>query len=103
METKGNAPADKPNAGKSIFAYGIRKSFGFDFEPANGRLWAPDNGPTCNDEVTRIVAGGSYGWGPRASCSPPPSAPQNTNQDGPGPRLPLRFYASPVGITGAVF
>ena len=103
METNGGVPADNPFSGKRIYAYGIRNSFGFDFDPANGRLWQTDNGPTCNDEVNRIVAGGNYGWGPNATCATPPAAPQNTNQDGPSPRLPLRFYPSPVGITGAVF
>ena len=103
MNTNGSVPSDNPISGKRIFAYGIRNSFGFDFDPANGRLWLTDNGPTCNDEVNRIVGGGNYGWGPDATCSTPPSGPSNTNQDGPSPRLPLRFYADPVGITGAVF
>jgi hypothetical protein len=53
--------------------------------------------------VNRIVGGGNYAWGPNATCSTPPSPPQNTNQDGPNRRLPLRFYGDSVGITGAVF
>jgi glucose/arabinose dehydrogenase len=103
MTPLGKRPNDNPIRGSKIFAYGIRNSFGFDFDPANGRLWLTDNGPTCNDEVNRIVGGGNYGWGPNATCNTPPSAPSNTNQDGPSPRLPLRFYGSPVGVTGAVF
>jgi aldose sugar dehydrogenase len=103
MEPSGAVPADNPFPGKRIFAYGIRNSFGFDFDPANGRLWATDNGPTCNDEVNRIVAGGNYAWGPGATCTTPPPAPENTNQSGANRRLPLRFYATPVGITGVAF
>jgi glucose/arabinose dehydrogenase len=103
MATSGSVPSDNPFAGKRIYAFGIRNSFGFDFDPANGRLWATDNGPTCNDEVNRIVAGGNYAWGPNATCSTPPAAPQNTNRDGPSPQLPQKFYAAPQGITGAAF
>ena len=99
----GAAPSGNPFPGKRIWAYGIRNSFGFDFDPANGRLWATDNGPSCNDEVNRIVSGGNYGWGPNATCTTPPAAPQNTNQDGPTPRQPQKFYGSPLGITGAAF
>jgi glucose/arabinose dehydrogenase len=100
--TNGGVPSDNPIANKRIFAFGIRNSFGFDFDPVNGRLWLTDNGPTCNDEVNRIVGGANYGWGPSATCSTPPSPPQNTNRDGPNPQQPLRFYASD-GITGAAF
>jgi glucose/arabinose dehydrogenase len=100
--TNGGVPSDNPFANKRIFAYGIRNSFGFDFDPANGRLWLTDNGPTCNDEVNRIVGGANYAWGPSATCTTPPEPPQNTNQDGPSRQLPLRFYESD-GITGAVF
>src|SRR5215211_6986514 len=103
MNTNGSVPSDNPIANKRIFAYGIRNGFGFDFDPANGRLWATDNGPTCNDEVNRIVAGANYGWGPDATCSTPPAAPQNTNRDGPSPQQPQQFYGSPLGITGAAF
>ncbi len=103
METSGATPTDNPFPGKRIFAYGFRNSFGFDFDPVNGRLWATDNGPTCNDEVNRVVAGGNYAWGPEATCSTPPSAPLNTNQSGPDRQLPQTFYASSSGITGAAF
>jgi glucose/arabinose dehydrogenase len=103
MLTNGGVPSDNPISGSRIFAFGIRNSFGFDFDPANGRLWGTDNGPNCNDEVNRIVGGGNYAWGPNATCTTPPSAPQNTNQDGPNRRLPLSFYGDSQGITGAVF
>ncbi len=103
METSGATPADNPFAGKRIFAYGIRNSFGFDFDPVNGRLWATDNGPACNDEVNRVVAGANQGWGPGATCATPPAAPRNTNQSGPAPQQPQHFWAAPRGVTGAAF
>ncbi len=67
------------------FAFGIRNSFGFAFDPQTGNLWQTENGPECNDELNRIVKGGNHAWGPSATCSGTP--PQNTNQDGPLPRL----------------
>jgi glucose/arabinose dehydrogenase len=100
----GAVPGGNPFPGSFVWAHGIRNSFGFDFDPANGRLWLTDNGPACNDEVDRIVKGGNYAWGPGATCSSPPAAPQNTNQSGPSPqRGPQHFYANADGITGAAF
>ena len=98
----GAVPADNPIAGNTIWAYGIRNSFGFGFDPTNGQLWATDNGPDCNDEVDRIGKGGNYAWGPNATCAG--TAPGNTNQDGPLPRKnPRHMYVSSVGITGLGF
>jgi glucose/arabinose dehydrogenase len=100
----GQVPADNPFPGSYVWAYGIRNSFGFAFDPAQDNLWLNDNGPACNDEVNLIVKGGNHAWGPEAVCTSPPPAPQNTNQSGPQPRqLPKRFYADSAGITGAVF
>ncbi len=45
----------------------------------------------------------NYGWGPSATCSSPPLAPGNTNQDGPSPVQPKLFFATSLGITGAAF
>ena len=84
------------------FAFGIRNSFGFAFDPQTGNLWQTENGPECNDELNRIVKGGNYAWGPSATCSGTP--PQNTNQDGPLPRvLPRSTYNPVIAPTGAAF
>jgi glucose/arabinose dehydrogenase len=103
MTPDGGVPADNPFPGSVVWAFGIRNSFGFTFDPAQGNMWLTDNGPTCNDEVNRITGGGNFAWGSEATCSTPPAAPQNTNQSGPQPRiLPQRFYPA-MGITGAAF
>ena len=99
LRADGGVPADNPMIGDErtrMFAYGIRNSFGFAFDPDTGDLWETENGPGCNDEVNRIVAGENYGWVPSESCP-------NTNNSGPSPRLPLVNYDSTIGITGAVF
>ncbi|MDQ4109161.1 MAG: PQQ-dependent sugar dehydrogenase [Actinomycetota bacterium] len=96
LNPDGSIPATNPLR-KRIWAYGIRNSIGFAFDLRNGRLWEQDNGPSCNDEVNRILKGRNHGWGPRQSCP-------NTNNSGPAPRvLPRYTFADTVGLTGLVF
>jgi glucose/arabinose dehydrogenase len=103
MNPTGTVPSDNPFAGSLVWAYGIRNSFGFAFDPQTGRLWETENGPTCNDELNRIVKGRNYGWGPSQTCDVPPEPPLNTNQDGPNPFLPQVWWESPIAPTGAAF
>jgi glucose/arabinose dehydrogenase len=104
MTPRGRRPAGNPIAHSKIFAYGIRNSFGFDFDPVTGDLWETDNGPACNDEVNYIpVGGGNYGWGRRQDCGSLP-APRDTNNSGPRPRiLPKMWFVNTIGITGMTF
>jgi glucose/arabinose dehydrogenase len=44
------------------YAYGIRNSFGIDFDPITGKLWDTENGPTKNDEINLIEPGFNSGW-----------------------------------------
>jgi len=96
-------PGGNPVAGTLIYAYGIRNSFGFTFDPAKGYLWETENGPECNDELNRIQSGRNYGWGPSETCATPPAPPKNTNQDGPTPVLPQRWYTPTIAPTGVAF
>jgi glucose/arabinose dehydrogenase len=100
MTPGGGVPNDNPFASR-IYAYGIRNSFGFAFDPRTGRMWETENGPECNDELNRVVAGRNYGWGPSETCSG--NAPRNTNQDGPRPVLPERWYTPTIAPTGVAF
>jgi glucose/arabinose dehydrogenase len=75
LNPDGTAPADNPFyvAGAAIggtpganvqkvFAYGIRNSFGMDFDPASGALWVQINGDDTFDELERVDAGLNSGW-----------------------------------------
>jgi glucose/arabinose dehydrogenase len=84
-----------------VWAFGIRNSFGFAFDPLTDDLWETENGPSCNDEVNLIEGGENYGWGPDETCDG--ASPGNTNQDGPNPVLPELFYENTIGITGIAF
>ena len=71
LNPDGSVPATNPTIGGArtrIFAFGIRNSFGFAFDPQGGRLWETENGPACNDEINLVRPGGNYAWGPKASC-----------------------------------
>jgi glucose/arabinose dehydrogenase len=105
LNADGTVPSDNPLSGSPIIAYGIRNSFGFTFDPQTGRLWETENGPECNDEINLVprLALKNYGWGSSATCSSPPPAPRNTNQDGPSPVLPKLFFAGRPALTGAAF
>ncbi len=103
MSPAGTVPQTNPIAGSYVYAYGIRNSFGFAFDPHSGGLWLTDNGPDCNDELNRIERGANYGWGPSASCSSPPNPPVNTNHDGPSPALPQLWYKQRLAPTGVAF
>ncbi len=103
MTAWGSVPADNPFSGNYTYAYGIRNSFGFDFDPETGRLWETENGPQCNDELNLILRGRNHGWGPSWTCSSPPAPPTNTNRDGPSPVLPRAWYTPPTAPTGTAF
>lgn len=44
------------------YAYGIRNSFGMDFEPVTGKLWITENGDDVYDEINIVEPGFNSGW-----------------------------------------
>ena len=44
------------------YAYGIRNSFGFDFDPVTGNLWDTENGGIDKDEINYVYPGFNSGW-----------------------------------------
>lgn len=52
----GRTPTDK------YYAYGIRNSFGMDFDPVTGKLWDSENGPDFGDEINLVEPGFNSGW-----------------------------------------
>lgn len=49
------------------YAYGIRNSYGMDFDPLTGKLWNTENGPDYGDEINLVEPGFNSGtdivWG----------------------------------------
>ncbi|NOJ32869.1 MAG: hypothetical protein DA329_12105 [Candidatus Nitrosocosmicus sp.] len=44
------------------YAYGIKNSFGMDFDPVTGHLWITENGPQFGDEINMAEPGFNSGW-----------------------------------------
>jgi glucose/arabinose dehydrogenase len=44
------------------YAYGMRNTFGMDFDPVTGKLWDTENGPTYGDEINLVEPGFNSGW-----------------------------------------
>jgi aldose sugar dehydrogenase len=44
------------------YAYGIRNSFGMEFDPMTGKLWMTENGDNIYDEINIVEPGFNSGW-----------------------------------------
>jgi glucose/arabinose dehydrogenase len=75
LNDDGSAPLDNPfiNAASQfppavassverIYAYGLRNSFGMDFDPVSGALWLEQNGDDSFSELDRVLPGMNGGW-----------------------------------------
>ena len=63
----GTPPADNPfyamgGAMQFVYGYGIRNSFGIEFDPRTDTLWQTENGPNLYDEINRFPRGFNSGW-----------------------------------------
>jgi glucose/arabinose dehydrogenase len=47
---------------KYYFAYGMRSSYGMDFDPMTGMLWDTENGAPFVDEINLVDTGFNSGW-----------------------------------------
>ena len=47
---------------RKYYAYGIRNSFGMDFDHLTGKLWNTENGPSYGDEINLVEPGFNSGW-----------------------------------------
>lgn len=67
LNPDGSAPADNPFVGQqgfepSIWAYGLRNPYSFDFHPRTGEMFINDVGQGSWEEINRGRAGANYGW-----------------------------------------
>jgi glucose/arabinose dehydrogenase len=47
---------------RKYYGYGIRNSYGLDFDPLGGKLWDTENGAGSADEINLIEPGFNSGW-----------------------------------------
>ena len=57
-----NSPLGSTYPLSLYYAYGIRNSFGMDFDPVTGNLWDTENGPNYGDELNLVESGFNSGW-----------------------------------------
>ncbi|HSK15079.1 MAG TPA: PQQ-dependent sugar dehydrogenase [Gaiellaceae bacterium] len=75
LNDDGTTPADNPffsfgaelggEVGRNvqkIYAYGIRNSYGMNFDPISGDLWQNENGDDTFSELNRVEPGMNSGW-----------------------------------------
>ncbi len=60
--TVGDGILGNQNPLDKYYAYGIRNSFGMDFDPVTGALWDTENGPGFGDEINLVEPGFDSGW-----------------------------------------
>jgi aldose sugar dehydrogenase len=63
------------------YAYGIRNSFGIDFDPITGKLWDTENGPDYGDEINLVEPGFNSGWSEVQGIWEPEYDPLDVNSD----------------------
>jgi aldose sugar dehydrogenase len=107
----GSAAPDNPlaNSGddalSKYYAYGIRNSFGMDFDPVTGNLWDTENGPASYDETNLVRPGFNSGW---QTVMGPISLSGDTEEDlvnflGSHYADPLFSWAEPPAVTDIEF
>jgi glucose/arabinose dehydrogenase len=89
------APDNPFGDDSSVYAYGLRNPFDFDFDPMSGEVIAGENGPQCDDELNVIYPGGNYGWRPDYPCAGTLASEGRYSP-------PLVSYTPPEGITGVL-
>ncbi len=88
---------DNPNPASTIYARGLRNVFDFTFNPANGWLYATENGGDCDDEINLIIPAGDYGWHTDGLCED-----NNLPADYPYQK-PVLYFTPTIGPTGIMF
>ena len=89
----GSIPSGNPFGRNPVWSYGLRNPFGLARKPGTSLVYATDNGPSCDDELNRIVRGRNYGWGAGYRCG--------TAGVGRNPTRPMRRWATPIVPTDA--
>ncbi|MEM9144275.1 MAG: PQQ-dependent sugar dehydrogenase [Bacteroidota bacterium] len=61
LNLDGSIPSDNPDPNSYIYTLGHRNPQGLMLHP-NGMLYSSEHGPSTDDEINIIQAGGNYGW-----------------------------------------
>ncbi len=111
LNDDGSIPEDNPFVFhtdpriRALYAYGIRNSFGLEFDPRTGWLWFTENGPDVYDEVNIAFPGMNSGW--VQIMGPDARDPQNISDLVMLPNAyygdPLFSWRTPIGVAAMCF
>jgi aldose sugar dehydrogenase len=106
----GDSPLGDMGFLKYYYAYGIRNTFGMDFDPVTGKLWDTEDGPTYGDEINLVEPGFDSGWAKIQGLAKDHLAGKAdpvadlVNFDGKGVYHDPEFvWSQPIGITALEF
>ena len=91
-----NPFVNRPGALKEIFAYGFRNPFRMSFDRQRGDLYVGDVGQNDVEEVSRVTAGGNYGWNVKEGTLF--FDPRGVNEDGAVQLQPVPGRPVPPGL-----
>jgi aldose sugar dehydrogenase len=97
---------DPANPLSKYYAYGIRNSFGIEFDPVTRQLWDAENGDDVFDEINLVERGFNSGWkqvmGPMAAN---PGVSESSLVDFPGSQYadPVFSWSQSIGVTDIEF
>ncbi|HJY10055.1 MAG TPA: PQQ-dependent sugar dehydrogenase, partial [Nitrososphaeraceae archaeon] len=97
---------DPANPLSKYYAYGIRNSFGIEFDPVTRQLWDAENGEDVFDEINLVERGFNSGWkqvmGPMAANS---GVSESSLVNFPGSQYadPVFSWSQSIGVTDIEF
>ena len=92
LERDGSVPTDNLFPGSYVYSYGHRNPQGLDWHPETGDLFITEHGPSRDDEINILAAGGNYGW-PRVTGASSGTAYQD----------PILAFTPTIALAGAAF
>lgn len=110
LNPDGSIPSDNPFASnanpdfRKYYAYGVRNTFGIQFDPLTGKLWDTENGPNNYDEINQTFSGFNSGWniimGPdsRNSANAPGDLVNFPNSQYSDPEFSWNTTVAPTGL-----
>ena len=62
--TGAGVPANPFTSSPLVYTYGHRNVQGLALRPGTSQMWSVEHGPSVDDEINLLAAGGNYGWNP---------------------------------------
>ena len=100
--TGAGAPANPFASSPLIYTYGHRNVQGLALRTGTRQMWSVEHGPTIDDEINLLAAGGNYGWNPVPGYNE--SVPMTDLVEFPG-AIEAKWSSGPstLAASGAVF